>query len=41
MSKYSAQPILIIMNLQNQKSLLRAIESARQMSTNIDMEVKE
>ena len=40
MSKYSAQPILIIMNLQNQKSLLRAIESARQMSTNIDMEVK-
>ena len=40
MSKCSVPPTPIIMNLRNTKSLLRAIESARQMSTNIDMEVK-
>ncbi len=40
MSKCSAPPTPIIMNLRNPKVFLRAIESARQMSTNIDMKIE-
>ena len=40
MLKCSVPPTPIIMNLPNPKSLLRSIESARQMSTNINMEIE-
>ncbi len=40
MSKCSAPPIPIIMNLRNPKVFFGPIESARQMSTNINMETE-
>ena len=40
MSKYSVQPTPIYNESSESKSLLRAVESARQMSTNIEIETE-